>query len=1466
MDKKHIKNRDKLINFIKSDLVGPMKDYEGLLFTPIDTNQKIIFNDRDDANKLFCDKDSGEEILFMWDNAFNPLKTYSAGILYPVGATIGSDNEKDEIDDDTEDEIEILEPVLSSNESEKLEKKVKNLDDDQQIDVSAVNERKPSAIALSFRFSVNEQTMFKAKFSGAAYEPIVTYETNRQNKKNIKDLIKPTENISNFDFHNSSTWWVCMNNSYETIMSREQLFADASENAHWGNLTVKEMKPGDIVLGYTKKTIKTISVVTSSPTVRENFLGEDYFRNYSTESSWSRGDVPLSVLNIQTFELAEPIHVDDISMQMKLNENKSKEKYTTFTKKGIVNTHFASKISKEFEEYLRMEFQSCWPISSPWGIEGSSIDNYEYNSQDESDHLHDDKLWKVITEFESSFTTAELQDAIGNISTVELSNDKLEKWLTDMVSLNNLSLADNKYSITNSLKKFKTFFVRRPFEDEVTIEPNRFLAIDSKNSKEMGKAGVDRMYLPEETSGEFTREHFGIKLKYSFYVRRFYGETISDRLQNKEPEYIATVVFENTSPPQKKESLASLFQAKIEVNVADEKSTKIKEYPSDNMVVYQELNQNQINFESKLFEMLYSSHNTYAIGHGTAVNWNSEKTIFTETMPVVKLQDLTPDILNTITNTNFDLNMLELSELDDYSKIEELLEQYSTWISRLEKNKSVVGKKFEDIAEHNIQKCLESHRRMKAGLELIKNDDDVKLAFQLANKAMHDQQLRPSTRRRATGYSGSGYTFEEKKENKTTPKWRPFQIGFILQNIESIANEQSEFRDNVDLLWFPTGGGKTEAYLGLTAFTLFYRRIKNPLDSGTGVITRYTLRLLTAQQFERSAKLICSMEKIRLSNKNLGETKFSIGIWVGGNVTPNRNSTNSPQSAKGNLQALKNNKAKSMFILQSCPWCGAEIGRPHPDVIVGKNIAGIKKRNNPEGVTLHCPDLDCSFSDELPVFVVDEDIYNFTPSFLVATVDKFALIPWKGYNGLKARSIFGFDENGERVNDPPTLIIQDELHLISDTLGTSVGFNEIFIESFCSKNLSSPENEPSKKIKPKIICSTATIRNSSSQILGLYGREKSSIFPSSGLNIEDSFFSIVDNNGEGKAYVGIYTPALTTQQTQTNIYSSLYQGPKFIEDHLEQDPWWTNICYFGSMRELGTSWGLITENVSRKLQFLHQKYNITKDKIAYPPHINSIQELTSRLASADVVSTMEKLSISLKGDESDKFIERFVLATSIIEVGIDIPRLSLMTILNQPKNTSQYIQTSGRVGRSKEKPGLIFTVYSPLRPRDRSHYEKFTSYHQRLHSLVEPTSVTPFSDSAISKLINGAFFMYLGVYKPVEYFDDNQFSNFPEKEFDEFSNILRERRNIVIGETEISNKLETYLDGIKRRWNSFTPITYSDELATRTDDGHPLILQSGDWREAIHRQSFLVPLSMRSVDKTASAEIISPFEDFEDSD
>ena len=126
------------------------------------------------------------------------------------------------------------------------------------------------------------------------------------------------------------------------------------------------------------------------------------------------------------------------------------------------------------------------------------------------------------------------------------------------------------------------------------------------------------------------------------------------------------------------------------------------------------------------------------------------------------------------------------------------------------------------------------------------------------------------------------------------PQYRPFQLAFFLLNLEAILNEDSEERnDIVDLLWFPTGGGKTEAYLALTAYTIISRNILNGENSGgVSVIMRYTLRLLTAQQFERATKLILALEFLRRhliesERFNWGKLPISIGMWVGASTTPN---------------------------------------------------------------------------------------------------------------------------------------------------------------------------------------------------------------------------------------------------------------------------------------------------------------------------------------------------------------------------------------------------------------------------------------------------------------------------------------------------------------------------------------------------------------------------------------------------
>ena len=258
-------------------------------------------------------------------------------------------------------------------------------------------------------------------------------------------------------------------------------------------------------------------------------------------------------------------------------------------------------------------------------------------------------------------------------------------------------------------------------------------------------------------------------------------------------------------------------------------------------------------------------------------------------------------------------------------------------------------------------------------------------------------------------------------------------------------------------------------------------------------------------------------------------------------------------------------------------------------------------------------------------------------------------------------------------------------------------------------------------------------------------------------------------------------------------------------------------------------------------------------------------ELTSRLDSADVVSTMNKLNMSLENSKKKSDVTQFVLATSIIEVGIDIQRLSLMILLNQPKNTSQYIQATGRIGRDPLKPGLVITIFSPFRARDRSHYEKFTSYHNTLHSKVEPTSVTPFSDAAINRMLQGAFFMFLSCRHSQIFFKGNDLE-FPEELFNEFKKVMLERNKVISKETKFNNDIEKYINEIPKKWKSIQANRYEDEMDKKLKE-RPLIMQAGSWRR--HREeAFLMPDSMRSVDQTSKGVIIKNpyFDDMENED
>ncbi|NLK73318.1 MAG: helicase, partial [Clostridiales bacterium] len=684
------------------------------------------------------------------------------------------------------------------------------------------------------------------------------------------------------------------------------------------------------------------------------------------------------------------------------------------------------------------------------------------------------------------------------------------------------------------------------------------------------------------------------------------------------------------------------------------------------------------------------------------------------------------------------LSMKFLSYLDNTDKetklrmIASLIESYSAWISKLEKQAMELEPDFQETADRHINECKETLKRMKDGLDLLRENSIVYNAFALANRAMFMQRIHSETQ------SKDKYPGDETLQNEMVSLnyynigekyfWRPFQLAFIIMSIKSIVDPESNDRDLVDLIWFPTGGGKTEAYLGLTAFTIFFRRLSFPKTaSGTAVIMRYTLRLLAAQQFVRASTLICACEVIRkdceMTKKYpvypLGKDRITIGLWIGGQHTPNRNSeakANWNKLVQATVTDLRDIKDKhNKFQILKCPWCGTKLIK---DVSPDKRLIGqwgYLFRNG--HFYMACPQEGCQFEDSLPIQVVDEELYEDPPTLLFGTVDKFAMLPWK----QEAGSFFAVNSK----NRAPELIIQDELHLISGPLGTIAGLYEVAIDSLCSR----------KGIKPKIVASTATIRRAKEQCAALYNRMVRQ-FPPAGLDAEDSFFAREADLNEkpGRMYMGIMPSGKTKAMMEARVIAAILQRVYMMDlPYNIKDKFWTLVVYFNSLRDLGKCSTIVDDDVKDFIRRIAFRFG-TKKGIR---QIGAANELTSRVTTSHLNETLEKLErleYSKENQENKRYPINVLLATNMISVGVDVARLNIMLIVGQPKLTSEYIQASSRIGRSF--PGIALTLYDGAKSRDRSHYEQFKAYHESFYKYVEPTVVTPFAKPARDRALH----------------------------------------------------------------------------------------------------------------------------------
>ena len=859
--------------------------------------------------------------------------------------------------------------------------------------------------------------------------------------------------------------------------------------------------------------------------------------------------------------------------------------------------------------------------------------------------------------------------------------------------------------------------------------------------------------------------------------------------------------------------------------------------------------------EERSFELLYRHAQTFAVGHGCAADWEepSERqtvgSVRAEALPSYEAPSITPD-LEGEDGQPISVSMARLASLDGsgpwLQECDSLLDRYRTWIGDRYSELADLPEEHHEAAQQHLSLCRVAADRMASGIELLREDPTAAEAFQLANHAILLQQLRAGRKLREVKVDATGrfqidrpFTPLSWPEAVDRGKWRPFQIAFLLATLPSMADPASPDRQQVELIWFPTGGGKTEAYLGLSAFALFLRRLRDPVDAGTEILMRYTLRLLTTQQFLRAGALICAMEHLRNSRKDrLGAAPFTIGVWLGSSSTPNTRTD--ARRVLGALNRYANQPNK--FLLLRCPWCSAQMGPVRKERGAPKGspkVAGYKEQG--PTVVLHCPDRACEFRNQLPVRVIDEDIYASPPSFVIGTVDKFALLAWKP----AARSIFGIDRAGNRSTSPPGLIIQDELHLISGPLGSMVGLYEGVIEALCTD---SREQHPAL---PKIVCSTATIRRYEQQARALYGRDRVALFPPPGLEAKDSFFARYDTDARGRLrpgrlYIGVHGGGLGSIQTaQVRTFAALLQAPTAMSS-TGRDPWWTLLAFFNSLRELGTSLSLVQSDIPDYLRVIRNRHGLTSRHVRW---IRTVKELTGRLSQEQIPNAIEELD---RTADQPRCID-ICLASSIIEAGIDIDRLSLIAVFGQPKTTSQYIQVTGRIGRRRDRPGLVVTILSPSKPRDRSHFERFRSYHERLYAQVEPTSVTPYAPPVLDRALHAALCAYVRQAGP---------SNLPpwpvpEALFQEAAEILRGRVRSV--DSPEWHSLDQALERRRREWRYWERTDWS--LPGRFADGHaPLLRRPGDWcPPEIERVSWPTPMSMRNVDAECVIEVTNTY-------
>ena len=801
---------------------------------------------------------------------------------------------------------------------------------------------------------------------------------------------------------------------------------------------------------------------------------------------------------------------------------------------------------------------------------------------------------------------------------------------------------------------------------------------------------------------------------------------------------VSVFLVNRRRPDDDKPDLAHAFQAEVEVRGAHA------------FVPRPDLRgARAADWDAKVADLHYADTPEYAAGHGVAADWEivdgACRTLRTAWIPRADVEKT-----ETVDVPGADLSMDALGSLPDgpaaEAALRPLVEQYRAWIASRREDLSTLAGARRATAEELLRRAAAAADRMARGLAVLASDADALDAFRVANRAV----ARALRRRLARQLGGD------------PPCWRAFQLAFLLLNVPGIADPGDPDREVVDLLFFPTGGGKTEAYLGLAAFTMVLRRLRNPgrnglQGAGVSVVMRYTLRLLTLDQLARASGLVCALELERQADAaRYGEWPFEIGLWVGKAATPNlmgRKGDRRSDSARAKTRQFKANPGgkPSPIPLENCPWCEAPF-EPASFTLLPDD-------DQPTELRIVCTNLDCDFNGDrpLPVVSVDEPIYRRLPAFVIATVDKFAALPWTAETGkllggadrYDAAGFYGAADRGrggrlERPLPPPDLVIQDELHLISGPLGTMVGLYEAAIEALCMRDVRGDGHRPAAR--PKVVASTATVRQARDQIQALFARPVTHVFPPPGPDRRDSFFACAApvEQAPGRRYLGVSSPGRSPKVVMRKVWLALMgaaeRAYRDAGGHRNKDnpadPYMTVLGYFNSLRELGGARRILEEEVRNTVRQYGERRRIGEGRGLFRDRrtFSEVVELTSRVSTDKVAEARRRLECAFH--ETPRV--DCAIATNMISVGLDIPRLGLMAVLGQPKTHAEYIQATSRVGRDHRRPGLVVTLLNAHKPRDRSHYERFRHYHETFYRSVEAASVTPFSARALDRGFAGA--------------------------------------------------------------------------------------------------------------------------------